>query len=247
MDLLIKMLLAPIVQLLIVSLITGLMLWRRQRVSRRLLAAPLLFLWCITCRPLADLIATPLELAYPPFSQQQVRHIVVLGCGHAEASYLPLSSQPESCSIARLVEAAQIWQAQQSAIIHLSGSISDRRMAHTELEQKFLVALGIPATAIRRHDLATDTEGEIALLVHAVPTNEPLALVTSAMHMPRAMRWFATYQRVPVPAPTDYRLRQTYADSQWRVWLPHLNATETLGHAYYEYAGLLEQWIKISF
>jgi uncharacterized SAM-binding protein YcdF (DUF218 family) len=246
MDLLIKILLAPIVQLLLVSLLTTYLLWRRRQLSRRLLALPLVFFLLITCRPLADWLAAPLEFAYPAFQQQQVKHIAVLGCGHVEASFLPLSSQPEPCTLARLIEAAQIWQAQPTALIHLSGSIADRRIPHTELEKQFLVALGIPADVIRQHTAATNTEGEVTLLVNAIPANEPMALVTNAMHMPRAMRWFALKQRTPIAAPTDYRIRRAYADSNWPVWIPQLNATITLGEAYYEYAGLLEQWVIIS-
>lgn len=243
MDLLIKMLLAPMVQLLLVSLLSSYLLWRQRRISRRLLLLPLLFLLLITCRPLADWVAAPLEFAYPAFQNQPVKHIAVLGCSHSEASYLPLSSQPEPCSLARLIEAAQIWRAQPQAIIHLSGSIADRRIAHTELEKKFLLTLGIPADVIRQHTDATDTEGEVTLLAKAVPADEPMALVTTAMHMPRAMRWFTLHQRTPIAAPTDYRIRRTYADSRWPVWIPQLNATITLGDAYYEYAGLFEQWV----
>lgn len=247
MDLLIKILLAPIVQLLLVSVLSTYLLWRRRQISHRILIAPLVFLLLITCRPLADWLAAPLEFAYPAFQQQPVKHIAVLGCSHSEAAYLPLSSQPEPCSLARLVEAAQIWHAQPDAIIHLSGSIADRRIAHTELEKQFLTALGIPATAIQQHPAATDTEGEVTLLVKAIPVDEPLALVTTAMHMPRAMRWFELHQRNPIAAPTEFRIRRSYADSRWPVWIPQLNATTTLGDAYYEYAGLLEQWIRVSF
>lgn len=246
MDLLIKLLLTPMVQLMLICLCCALLTWRRQQVSAKLLATPLLFLALITCRPLADWLATPLEFAYPAFAGQRVQHIAVLGCRHSDAAFLPLSSQPEPCSLARLVEAAQIWHAQPSAIIHLSGSITDSQVAHTELEQQFLQALGVPAQAIRQHPAATDTEGEVALLVRAIDASEPMALVTNAMHMPRAMRWFSAVQRYPLPAPTDFRIRRSYADSQWPVWIPQLRATDTLGDAWYEYAGLLEQWFRLS-
>lgn len=245
MDLLIKMLLTPVVQLLVVTLVCTVIQWRRRQVSKRLLALPLLFLLLITCRPLAELLAAPLEFAYPAFKQQPVQHIAVLGCGHAEADFLPLSSQPEPCTLARLVEASQIWYKHPSAIIHLSGSISDRKIAHTEIESQTLQALGIPAQMIRQHTAATDTEGEVALLIAAIPAAESMALVTTAMHMPRAMRWFSVKQRFPVPAPTEYRIRRSYADSRWPIWLPQLNATITLGDAYYEWAGLLEQWLRL--
>ncbi len=247
MDLLIKLLLTPVVQLLLLLLLCMLAAWRNSHHLKKLLILQLTFGLVLTSKPIADLLAAPLELAYPAFAQHQVGHIAVLGCSHSNATFLPISNQMAPCSSARLLEAALIWRQQPKAMVHLSGSIKDRREAHTDVARRFLVALGVPEQQIRLHPAATDTEGEISLLIKAVPATEPMALVTSAMHMPRAMRWFASAHRQPFAAPTDYHLRRNPADPlRWQAWLPAVSAMETFGYAFYEYAGLLEQHLRLS-
>ncbi|MDZ7870396.1 MAG: ElyC/SanA/YdcF family protein [Rheinheimera sp.] len=246
MDLLIKLLLTPVVQLLLLLLLCMLAAWRNSHHLKKLLILQLSCGLVLTCKPLADKLAAPLELAYPAFAQQRVDHIAVLGCRHANATFLPLSSQADPCSSARLLEAALLWRQQPRALVHLSGSIKDRREAHTEVARRFLVALGVPDQQIRLHPDATDTEGEITLLIQAIPATEPMALVTSAMHMPRAMRWFTSANRQPVAAPAGYHLRRNPEEPlHWQAWLPAVNALETYGYAFYEYAGLLEQHLRL--
>lgn len=247
MDLLIKLLLTPVVQIMLLVMCSVLAYWCQSRHLAKCLGLLLSTTLLLTNKPLSDLVAKPLELAYPAFNGQPVRHIMVLGCNHADANFLPLSSRPQTCSSNRLVEAAQIWHQQPQALIHLSGSISDRREAHTLLEQRFLVALGVSASQIRLHPDATDTETEIAAVVKAVPASETLAVVTSAMHMPRVMYWFDRHQRQPIPAPTDYQIRRDGTEPlRWQGFLPSLLALETFGYAFYEYSGLFEQKIRHS-
>jgi uncharacterized SAM-binding protein YcdF (DUF218 family) len=245
MDLLIKLLLTPVIQIALLVLCCVVANWRRSRHLTQCLGLLLTTTLLLTNKPLSDLVAKPLELAYPAFNGQPVRHIMVLGCNHADASFLPLSSRPQSCSTNRLVEAAQIWHQQPQAFIHLSGSIKDRREAHTALAQRFLIALGVSASQIRLHPDATDTETEIASVAKAVAASEPLAVVTSAMHMSRTMRWFQQHQRQPIAAPTDYQIRRDSSEPlRWQAFLPSLLALETFGYAFYEYSGLLEQSIR---
>ncbi len=248
MDLLIKLLLTPVMQLALLVLCCVVAGWRQSRHLQKWLGLLAVATLLLTNKPLSDWVAAPLELASPAFHGQPVRHIMVLGCNHADAAFLPLSSRPQSCSTNRLVEAAQIWHQQPHALVHLSGSIRDRQEAHTTLERRFLIALGVNASNIRLHPQATDTETEIAAVVQAVPATEPLAVVTSAMHMPRVLHWFSAHQRQPIPAPTDYQIRKDGTEpKRWQSALPSLSALETFGYAFYEYSGLLEQSVRLNF
>jgi len=247
MDLLIKLLLTPVVQLLLLTIFAMVAVWRHSRHLKTLMLFQLAIGLVLTCKPAADWLAAPLERAYPAFAQQPVQHIAVLGCYHVNAPQLPLSSIPNPCSTIRLLEAAMIWRQQPQALIHLSGSIKSRREPHTELARRFLLALGVPASQIRLHPNATNTAGEVSLLVQAIPRNEPMALVTSAMHMTRAMRWFASAQRTPIAAPTDFYLRGDPAEPMdLESWRPTSKALDTFQYAFYEYAGLFEQQVQLS-
>lgn len=90
MDLLIKLLLTPVVQLLLLLLLCMLAAWRNSHHLKKLLILQLAFGLVLTCKPIADWLAAPLELAYPAFAQQQVGHIAVLGCSHSNATFLPI-------------------------------------------------------------------------------------------------------------------------------------------------------------
>lgn len=239
MDVLIKILLSPVLQLVICAALLCLATWLQWQHRHKIAAACLLFMLLLTNKPLADLLARPLEMQYPPFAGNPPANIIVLGCNHAEASFLPLSSQPEICSVSRLIEAAQLWHRNPAAIVHLSGTIAQRKIAHTEVGRQFLLALGVPDSQIRRYPQAQNTHEELAVFA-SVLQQQPAVLVTSAMHMPRAMRWAHFYQLQMAAAPTHFLVRQDHGPADWSGWLPRLSALETYQYLFYEYAGLLK-------
>jgi uncharacterized SAM-binding protein YcdF (DUF218 family) len=193
----------------------------------------------LTNKPLADWLARPYERQYPPLSEAPPAHILVLGCNHAEASFLPISSQPETCSLNRLVEAAQLWHRNKAAIVHLSGTILQRNIPHTEVGKSFLLALGVPEQHIVLHNGAYNTQEELAAYA-GILQQQQAALVTTAMHMPRAMFWAQHYQLSLVAAPTQFLVRQDTLPTEVSAWLPRLSALETYHYLFYEYAGLLQ-------
>ena len=239
MDFLIKILLSPVLQLVICCLVLCLSIWLQWRHRHKIAVVSMLFILLLTNKPLADLLAKPLEMQYPPYQGKPPANIIVLGCNHAEASFLPLSSQPELCSVSRLIEAAQLWHRDPTAIVHLSGNIAQRKIAHTEVGRQFLIALGVADSHIRRYPLAQNTREELAVFARVLQ-HQPAVLVTSAMHMPRAMRWAAFYQLQMRAAPTHFLRRQDQLPSELHAWLPRLSALETYQYLFYEYAGLLK-------
>lgn len=65
-----------------------------------------------------------------------------------------------------------------------------------------------------------------------------LVLVTSAAHMPRAIRNFQAVGLNPIPAPTQY-LTGRGSRSSLLSWLPSSSALEKSELALHEYLGLL--------
>lgn len=200
--------------------------------------------YLLFCQPVADQLLRPLERQYPAFALQPVDHIVVLGCSHADDAFLPISDQPNACSKSRLVEALRIWHLNPQAIIHLSGTLTQARRAHTQIESEFLQALGVPVAHIQQHQGATNTEQEAQvvstfLLAH---TQKPrLALVTNAAHLPRAMRWFAAHSLEPVAAPAEFFGRDLDKPLRWQDFIPQITAPSSWYVWQYETAALLQQ------
>jgi len=221
----------------------------------------LLLLWGAGTKPLIDQLAAPLELQYPPFDASSAdikpAHIWVLGCNHQDSGFLPLTSQLDPCSLARVSEGVRLWHQQPSALLHFSGHIQGKTTEHTEVARRYAVAMGVTPSQIRMHATPFNTRQEAQILVRVVK-DEPTALVTSAMHMPRAMRWVQFYQQQPdkpqrknlqqknaqiMAAPTDFTIRRAAVQLRLSHFIPTVTAINALGYVHYEYLGLvLQQW-----
>lgn len=244
----IKLLLTPVMILWAMLLVNVVVSWRRQGRLPRLASLSLLLFWLFSTKPIVDQLVKPLELAYPAFDastlKQQLAHIMVLGCNHQDSTFLPLSSRPEPCSLARLNEAIQLWHQQPQAILHVSGHIAERLQSHTEFARQYAIAMGVAPAKIVSHSNATNTKAEVEVLVNAI-AKQPAVLVTSAMHMPRSCNWFAHYGGQVIAAPTDFHLRRSTKDIGWPGWVPSAQSLNTLSYAFYEYMGLVQQRVQL--
>lgn len=241
---------------------------RRPTFAKTCTIAGLLLLWTATTKPIVDLIAAPLEFAYPKYAGQPVQHIWVLGCNHNESAFLPDYNRLEPCSQARMLEGIRIWQQNPNAILHVSGELTNRQLAHTAVASAFAHQLGVPLANIKRHSQAFNTQQEVSLMAleftdiakqlakstttthtSEIPSqlNQPpqVALVTSAMHMTRAMRWAEANGLTPIAAPTDYTIRRHFAEHQLEAWVPNQQALLGFSYAQYEYLGLIAQWFTL--
>lgn len=227
--------------------VTVLRSWRQQRHAPRFAIGSLLLFWLFSTKPIVDQLAKPLELAYPAFNnnsaQPQLAHIVVLGCNHQDSSFLPLSSRPEPCSLARLSEAIHLWQQQPQAMLHVSGHIANRKQSHTEFARQYAIAMGVAPAKIVSHSEASNTRAEVQSLIKAI-NQQPTAVVTSAMHMPRTCNWFSYYGGQVIAAPTEFYVRRYTAEIGWQGWLPSVQSLHTLNYVFYEYMALLQQYVQ---
>ncbi len=257
----VKILASPAVIFVLLALMLLMLHQFRPTAARGGCLLLLLLLWGAGTKPLIDQLAAPLELQYPPFevSAADIKpaHIWVLGCSHQDSDFLPLTSQLEPCSLARVSEGIRLWHLQPSALLHFSGHIQGKTTEHTEVARRYAVAMGVTPSQIRLHARPFNTRQEIQTLVTVVK-DEPTALVTSAMHMPRAMRWVQFYQQQPdelqrenpqqkkrqiMAAPTDFTIRRAADQLEFRHFIPSVTAISALGYVHYEYLGLvLQQW-----
>jgi uncharacterized SAM-binding protein YcdF (DUF218 family) len=95
----------------------------------------------------------------------------------------------------------------------VSGPGEPNRETHATVLERAAVSLGIAASRIDRIEHARDTEDEAAA-VRRRAGNEPVVLVTSAWHMPRAAALFASAGVTFVACPTDYT-SQDDGDFHW--------------------------------
>jgi len=115
-------------------------------------------------------------------------------------------------------------------------------VSSAEVAAKVAISLGVPESDILKVDTPRDTQQE-AKQVKALIGQQPMVLVTSANHLPRAMIFFHQQGLTPIPAPAN----QLAIDSPLNPWERILPSPQFLSHServWYESMGRVWQWLR---
>lgn len=153
-------------------------------------------------------LAEPLERRFPPPTElpRDVRHIVVLA-GAEQLAASVRSGRPEVGAAAeRIIEGAALARTRPGATLWIVGGVRDARSARADIDWTAITwqRLGVPMARVRRIDGTLDTCAN-ADGIAARRLAGPLLLVTSALHMPRAMACFRAAGVAVAPYPVDYQ------------------------------------------
>lgn len=177
----------------------------RRRV-RVLVALALALLWGGGCRLTSETLVRSLEsYARPPAPDVRADAIVVLG-GGLQAPLPPRRAVEVTDAGDRTLEAARLWHEQRAPRVVTVGGSFDGAGSQASHAAALLRLLGVPADAILEQPGPLSTRAEaVALRGRLAPLGvRRILLVTSALHMRRAARWFAAQGFDVVPAPTDF-------------------------------------------
>jgi uncharacterized SAM-binding protein YcdF (DUF218 family) len=183
------------------------LLWfsRRQRTGKWLVTAAFLLLVAGAYGWLGGPALRALEHSYQPLAAmpRDVKWVVVLGGGTASDPSLPLVQRMTPATLARLVEGVRLQRQAPGAKLVLSGAAVFGSGSDAQSMSAMAAALGVPADALVADARSADTQSQ-ARNVRAVVKDERVALVTSAVHMRRALLLFRRAGVQAIPAPTDY-------------------------------------------
>lgn len=172
---------------------------RRKKLGRGLVIAG--GLWLLVCSNVGvgTWLVLGLEAHYPaqpafsadaplPASLARCSYVAVLGGGHGVVAGWPANNQLSESALSRIVEGVRIVRRLPDARLIVSGPADERDggPTHASLLRDVAVSLGVPRDHIIEIDTARDTEAEAAA-IGVITHGAPVALVTSAWHMPRAM------------------------------------------------------------
>jgi len=245
-------LISPLGTALLLAVLAAFCVWRRRTAWAKtfgVVAFAWLYFWSTPwasvslCAGLEG--RTPMRAA-TQFPQADA--IVVLGGAVAPAA--PGFPAPDLGRAAdRVWFAAQLYKAGKAPIVLLSGGGDPRREKTPEATAMtaFLTDLGVPRTAIWQEPRSRSTHEnarQVARWAASLPARPRLLLVTSAMHMPRALLEFRAAGLAVVPAATDYEARSTPPGVL--AWLPDAEATFRSTLAFKELVGWAVAMVRVS-
>lgn len=210
----------------------------KRRLGLTLVVGGLALVMVFSSGPVATLLISPLEYRYPllakPADYPAAKFIVVLTGYAAKDELMPLSSQGNSASVFRVLEAHHLYLQRPDCQLIISGTpVAVKVMA------ELLVELGVPKDVILK-DADSPHTFFSAKNLKSVIGEYPFFLVTSAGHMLRSMGVFEKQNMSPIAAPTDYQLPNDVAKVLFKPTLMHLRFSELAIH---EYVGIA--WYKL--
>lgn len=184
-----------------------------------------------------------MEGQYPSINQVDpaVQYVVVLSGGQASDSHLPPNALLYSASIKRLVEGVRLFKALPDATLVLSGGGYGKDKPESQQMHEIARWFSIPENRIQLETLSINTADQMKALKDIVG-DKPFYLVTSAIHLPRAMALCKKQGLKPIAAPTDFTLY--WQDERWqKTWIPNAQNIVYFNVALHEILGSI--WAKI--
>ena len=245
-------LLSPLVMTLLGGLLSLALVGRgRRRAGLALAALCLGGLWWVSTPWVAWALAMPLESQYPPVpAAASPAADAVLVVGGAMAAARP-PGQPHlrfGAAVDRVWHAAALYRAGKVRwVLVIGGNQPGDEDVPPEAEAmaEVLRALGVPASALRLEGRSRNTRenAQLSLALARQVGAKRVLLVTSALHMPRAL---AVFQGVfagsgvtIIPAATD---AEALGDEPrgWAAWLPDARSLEWSSRSVKEVLGLAQ-------
>jgi uncharacterized SAM-binding protein YcdF (DUF218 family) len=207
------------------------------RVGRVCAAAALVALWLLSLPVVGDVLSLAVE-EYPPLAASQpvpVGAIVVLGGGirrnSAESGGAGLTPQ----SLERLAGGAALARRTGLPLLLSGGSVEPGPAEADVMQATLKRDFGLEARFIERRSRTTRENARETAALLAPAWIKNVVLVTTAVHMRRAVREFEAAGVTVIPAPVGGTLT---VGRGLAAWLPHTSAVVRSHEALYELAGL---------
>lgn len=226
--------------------IAGLLLigLNRRKLGAVAVTAAVFWLWVWSLPIISDMLSASLEGRYLQMSAEDLPPadaLVLLGGGvRPGPPNWPYSDLNEGAD--RIWHAARLYHAGKAPVVIASGGSfawQGERISEAEAMLGILLDLGVPSAAIMLEEQSRSTR-ENALYIAKLLQGQELEiilLVTSALHMPRALAAFRAVGIKAIPAPTDFEVMPQ--PNHPLRWLPDAGALGNSTRALKEYLGLL--------
>ncbi|MHB8723349.1 MAG: ElyC/SanA/YdcF family protein, partial [Steroidobacteraceae bacterium] len=233
---------SPLLLALMVAVASGIFrLWGRRRIAAGMLIAAGAIAYLGSIVLVGDALLGALERRYQPIRDGQslppASWIVVLGSDFAPRDGIPVTAALDADGLVRIVEGVRLAREYSAVRLLLSGGARAGFAAPARGYAELARGLGVAADSIEISDKALDTASEAREVVRLLGGAQ-FVLVTSAYHMPRAMRLMHDAGGRPIPAPTG-QLTNESRRFTLRSLLPSSIGLRKTERALHEYLGFL--------
>ena len=211
----------------------------RPKLGGWLIASAVLVAYCAASPIVGDALIGPLERVYPPLRESApmptVNYIAVLGAGYLPHDDIPVTAALNQEGVVRVVEAIRLMRILGIAKLIVSGGappdVGRSALGYAKLARE----LGVPESSMIIIEEPQNTAEEARSLRNAIG-DATFIPVTSAAHMPRAMRLMERVGAHAIPAPTG----QLAVNSRfrWSQLFPNSGGLRKVEAATHEYLGL---------
>ena len=181
-----------------------------KRLGKTLIFIVLVILTLIAVTPASHMAMRALETRFPPWrdSGAGVDGIVVLGGSISPELYFNHAASGFNSASGRLIGAADLAKRFKNARVVYTGGPSGAPRDEAEASKQILVALGVEESRIEieRESLNTFENAQFSKRVAEPKPGERWLLVTSALHMPRAIGCFRAAGFGVEAYPVDYHM-----------------------------------------
>jgi uncharacterized SAM-binding protein YcdF (DUF218 family) len=201
--------------------------------------------WLLLCSMTypSVLLIKNLEDKYPVVSLQsdawkKTDAIVVLACNYFEDDDLPFVSRWPNCSLQRNLHAALMYKIHPMPI-YLAGGVLGKKdkFSQASHNKAFFELMGVDGADVFITPKGFNTETEVAELASLLKDKQ-ISLVTSASHLPRAVRYFEEHNIKVLPIPVEHLSRRKIEPM---INLPNATSLYRSERALHEYLGLIYQ------
>ena len=203
------------------------------------------YLWSVP-RP-TDLLLAGLEgprdqVDALPRARDDATLIVVLSSGEMRTPGGGTRVRHDVMGWERIHGGVQLWRRTGGRMIFTGGPPGDADSSIAAASARIAQDMGVPAAATSLLSEAWNTEAEMAALQSRLKEHHgPVYLVTSAIHMPRAMAIGRSLGLELIPYPVGFRQIGRHT---WRGWVPANGTLERASAVMHELVGLWVYRIK---
>lgn len=206
---------------------------------RYVLLAAVAWSWLLLTPAFAHHLALRLEARYPPVPVGAMKlHepvIVVLASGSSYDHSLPDALQLDAASFRRTLTAVDAWRTTGGTLL-FSGTVRPPGAPAVAARMAMLARMsGVPAAHVRVEPASLDTSENLRNSFAMIDADRDIVIVTSAIHMPRAMAVAHALGRQPHAIAADHRGDPSLT---WRAWLPNSKSLPLLRLVVHELTGL---------